>query len=74
MKNLEKKEKLNIWVFAFHDSYEVFDEILNHYHWDFCQIQFNYMDTEIQAGLKGYELAKAKDIPLIVWNRLKEDF
>ena len=66
-----KEGKIKYLGFSFHDSYEVFDEILNHYHWDFCQIQFNYMDTEIQAGLKGYELAKAKDIPLIVMEPIK---
>ena len=68
---LRKEGKIKYLGFSFHDSYEVFCEILNYYHWDFCQIQFNYMDTEIQAGLKGYELAKAKGIPLIVMEPIK---
>ena len=57
--------------FSFHDDYEVFEEILNAYDWDFCQIQFNYMDTEIQAGIRGYELAKSRNIPMTIMEPVK---
>ncbi|MBQ7888947.1 MAG: aldo/keto reductase [Erysipelotrichaceae bacterium] len=57
--------------FSFHDEYEVFEDILNAHDWDFCQIQFNYMDTQIQAGLKGYELAKSKNIPMVIMEPIK---
>lgn len=43
--------------FSFHDTYPVFREILTYRQWDFCQIQYNYIDTQVQAGDKGYELA-----------------
>src|SRR5208283_4380340 len=37
--------------FSFHDDYGTFPDIINGYdHWAFCQIQYNYMDTENQAG------------------------
>ena len=57
--------------FSFHDSYEVFEEIINYYNWDFCQIQYNYMDTDVQAGSKGYELAKTKNIPIVIMEPFK---
>jgi len=57
--------------FSFHDSYEVFEEIINSYDWDFCQIQFNYMDTEYQAGLKGYQLCESKGIPMVIMEPIK---
>lgn len=63
---LRKQGKIRYLGFSFHDKYEVFEEILNAYHWDFCQIQYNYMDTEEQAGDKGYALAKEKGIPMVV--------
>ena len=57
--------------FSFHDNYEVFERILNAYPWDFCQLQLNYMDTDVQAGLKGYELAKAKGVRVMVMEPVK---
>ena len=74
---LEKAEKaraegkIKRLGFSFHDEYPVFEEIINAYDWDFCQIQFNYMDTQVQAGLKGYELAKSKNIPMVIMEPIK---
>lgn len=63
--------KIRYIGFSFHDSYEVFEEIISYYDWDFCQIQFNYMDTEIQAGMKGYRLAEEKGIPVVIMEPVK---
>ncbi len=68
---LKKQGKIKYIGFSFHDSYEVFEEIINYYEWDFCQIQLNYMDTDTQAGLKGYELTKEKNIPLVIMEPIK---
>ncbi len=63
---LRRQGKIRYLGFSFHDSYEVFEEILNYYPWDFCQIQYNYMDTEIQAGDRGYALAEQMGIPMVI--------
>ncbi|MBQ9700943.1 MAG: aldo/keto reductase, partial [Lachnospiraceae bacterium] len=39
--------------------------------WDFCQIQLNYMDTNEQAGMKGYKLAEERNIPLVIMEPIK---
>lgn len=57
--------------FSFHDEYEAFEEIIKAYDWDFCQIQLNYLDIKLQAGLKGYELAKKMGIPLVIMEPVK---
>lgn len=57
--------------FSFHDELPVFEKILHHYSWDFCQIQLNYMDTEYQAGLAGLHMAKAAGIPVTVMEPIK---
>lgn len=57
--------------FSFHDSYDVFEQVLGAYDWDFCQLQINYMDTEVQAGVRGVQLAKSKGIPVVVMEPVK---
>ena len=68
---LKKEGKIRYFGFSFHDSYEVFEEILRYRDWDFCQIQYNYMDTEEQAGDKGYALAESLGIPMVIMEPVK---
>ncbi len=57
--------------FSFHGDTTKFLEILNDYDWDFCQIQYNYMDEHTQAGRKGLETAYEKGIPVIIMEPLR---
>ena len=67
---LKAEGKIRYACFSFHDGYDAFEYILNDYDWDMCQLQFNFMDTENQAGLKGVELAGEKGIPVVVMEGL----
>ena len=57
--------------FSFHGNTASFLELLDCHDWDFCQIQYNYMDETTQAGRGGLEAAQAKGIPVIIMEPLR---
>lgn len=71
LEELKREGKIRHIGFSFHGIYEDFERIIQSYAWDFCQIQYNYLDTEYQAGTKGYLLAEKLGIPVIVMEPIK---
>ena len=57
--------------FSFHGNTDMFLKVLNAYDWDFCQIQYNYMDEVSQAGRKGLQAAAEKGVPVIIMEPLR---
>lgn len=71
---IEKKKsegKIRNLGFSYHGNTDMFLEILEDYDWDFCQIQYNYMDEHSQAGRKGLQAAAQKGIPVIIMEPLR---
>ena len=57
--------------FSYHGNSDMFCKLLDVYDWDFCQIQYNYLDENSQAGATGLHRAAEKGLPVIIMEPLR---
>lgn len=71
---LEEKKKsgaIRQVGFSYHGNSDMFCRLIDAYDWDFCQIQYNYMDEHSQAGRTGLNYAHQKGLPVIIMEPLR---
>jgi len=67
---IKKDGRIKYFGFSIHDSFPLFKTIIDSYDWDFCQIQYNYMNEKVQVGTEGLKYAGSKNIPVMAMEPL----
>jgi len=57
--------------FSYHGNSDMFCRLADARSWDFCMIQYNYMDEHTQAGRRGLQYAHSKGMPVMIMEPLR---
>ena len=71
LSRMKAEGKIRRLGFSFHDTPEVFKEIITSRQWDFAQIQLNYLDWELYRSKEQYEIATEAGVPLVIMEPLR---
>lgn len=71
LEELKAAGKIRHIGFSFHDDFAGFEKTIDLYKWEFALIQLNYVDTNHQQGIIGYDMLVERNIPIFIMEPVK---